>query len=66
MYYLYQFKFFKFYFENFDASINEKLKKLCNSGGAIRFDEYCSDATHVIVNLVDEKKCKSYIELNPE
>ena len=44
----------------------EKLKKICNSGGAIRFDEYNSDVTHVIVNQVNEAKCKSYNELNPE
>ncbi len=54
------------YCENFDAQINEKLKKICNQGGAIRFDEYNSDVTHVITNQVNEKHCKAYIELNPE
>jgi hypothetical protein len=44
----------------------EKLKKICNSGGSTRFDEYNSDVTHVIVNQVNEAKCKSYNELNPE
>ena len=44
----------------------EKLKKICNSGGATRFDEYNSDVTHVIVNQVNEKLCKSYIDQNPE
>ncbi|RNA05040.1 DNA topoisomerase 2-binding 1 [Brachionus plicatilis] len=49
-----------------DPVVSEKIKKICNLGGAIRFDEYNSDVTHVIVNQVNEQKCKSYIELNPE
>ena len=54
------------YCENFDADINEKLKKLVNLGGGIRFDEYNSDVTHVIANQANEKQCKLYIEQNPE
>lgn len=54
------------YHENFESTINQKINKICNSGGAIKFDEYNSDVTHVIVNQVNEIKCKSYIELNPE
>lgn len=46
--------------------INEKLKKLSDLGGATRFDEYNSDVTHVIINNVNEKLCKQYLELNPE
>ncbi|CAF0961216.1 unnamed protein product [Brachionus calyciflorus] len=49
-----------------DSAVSEKIKKICNLGGAIRFDEYNSDVTHVIVNQVNDQKCKSYIELNPE
>ena len=54
------------YCEHFDTAINEKLRKICNSGGATRFDEYNSDVTHVIANQVNEKQCKAYIEQNPE
>ncbi len=54
------------YCENFDVDINEKLKKLVNLGGGIRFDEYNSDVTHVIANQVNDKQCKIYIEQNPE
>jgi len=57
---------FKIYCENFDSAINEKLRKICDAGGAIRFEEYNSDVTHVIANQVNEKNCKNYIEMNPE
>jgi hypothetical protein len=58
--------FKKIYCEHFDAAINEKLKKLSNSGGATRYDEYSPDVTHIIVNQINEKKFKNYVELNPE
>lgn len=57
---------FGIFCENFDSGINERLKKLCNSGGAVRFDEFNSDVTHVIVNQVNEKRCKTYVDSNPE
>ncbi len=60
------FLFNKIYCENFDAAINEKLKKLTNSGGATRYDEYSSDVTHIIANQINEKKCKNYVDMNPE
>jgi topoisomerase (DNA) II binding protein 1 len=58
----------KIYSENFnDPAINEKIKKFINQGGAIRFDEFNSDVTHLISNgHTNELKFKSYIESNPE
>jgi hypothetical protein len=35
-------------------------------GGAARYEEFNPDVTHVIVDQLDEKQCKTYIESNPE
>lgn len=54
------------YFESFEETgVNERLKKLADAGGATRYESPSSDVSHIVVNILNEKQCKHYVELNP-